>query len=105
MYRVYGEYDVTNAKSDLGNIVDAIKDYELECDLNPVPNTLILKKLGIKVDTTCEITINGRDFSVNANEALEFGYDTISVNSIVFKTPCNNAVVRYMYYREDMMYR
>ena len=104
MQRVYGEIQVISGEG-LNNIVQEIKDYEISLDLNPVPDKLVLRKLGIKVDTTCDIAINGRDFSVNNKEPLEFGYDSIKIDSIIFKTAGVNAVIRYMYFREDMRYQ
>ena len=103
MQRVYGEFDVNGTTSE--NIVPAIKEYEINLDLNPVPNNLIIRKLGIKVDAACDIAINGRDFSVTPNEPLEFGYDSIKVDSIVFKSTGINAIVRYMYFKEDKVYQ
>lgn len=103
MYRVYGELDIVS--TDSTNVVDAIRESELQLDLNPVPEKLTIRKLGIKVTEACDVAINGRDFSINANEALEFGYDTIKISSIVFKTTGISAIVRYMYHREDMMFQ
>jgi predicted secreted protein len=103
MQRVYGEFDILGTTSE--NIVEAIKDYETNLGLNKVPENLKLRKLGIKVDAACDVAINGRDFSVNEKEPLEFGYDTIKVDSIVFKTTGINAIVRYMYFREDRTYQ
>ena len=103
MQRVYGELDITG--TDSSDVVQAIKDYEINLGLNAVPEKFVIRKLGIKVNAACDVAINGREFSINANEALEFGYDCIKVNSIVFKTVGINAIVRYMYFREDMMYQ
>lgn len=103
MQRVYGEFDINGTTSD--NVVQAIKEYEINLGLNKVPENFTIRKLGIKVDATCDVAINGRDFSINAKEPLEFGYDSIKVNSIVFKTTGINAIVRYMYFREDMSYQ
>lgn len=103
MQRVYGEFDVNGTTSE--NIVPAIRDYELSLNLNKVPENFVIRKLGIKVDAACDIAINGRDFSVTPNEPLEFGYDSIKVNSIVFKSTGINAIVRYMYFREDRVYQ
>ena len=103
MQRVYGEFGVNGTTSE--NIVPAIRDYELSLNLNKVPENFVIRKLGIKVDAACDIAINGRDFSVTPNEPLEFGYDSIKVNSIVFKSTGINAIVRYMYFREDKVYQ
>ena len=103
MQRVYGEFDIIG--TDTNDVVQAIKEYELNLNLNAVPEKFVLRKLGIKVDTACDVEINGREFSINAGEALEFGYDCIKVKSIVFKTTGINAIIRYMYFREDMAYQ
>ena len=103
MQRVYGEFDVNGTAAE--NIVPAIKEYEIDLGLNEVPKNFVIRKLGIKVDAACDVAINGRDFSINEKEPLEFGYDAIKVHSIVFKTTGLNAVVRYMYFREDKVYQ
>lgn len=103
MQRVYGEFIIKGATSE--NIVPKIREFEVELGLNQVPEKFVLRKLGIKVDTHCEIIINGRSFLVDEKEPLEFGYDSIKIDSIIFKTPGVNGVVRYMYYREDKVYQ
>lgn len=103
MQRVYGEFDINGTTSE--NVVSAIKEYELSLGLNEVPKNLVIRKLGIKVSAACDVAINGRDFSINEKEPLEFGYDAIKVDSIVFKTTGINAIVRYMYFREDKVYQ
>ena len=103
MQRVYGEFNI--AGTDASNVVDAIKAYEESLGLNPVPENFVIRKLGVKVDAACDVEINGRDFSINAKEPLEFGYDSIKVTSIVFKTTGVNTVIRYMYFREDKVYQ
>ena len=102
MQRVYGELDITTNSDD---VVQAIKEYEISLGLNEVPENFVLRKLGIKVDAACDVAVNGRDFSINAKEPLEFGYDSIKVNSLVFRTTGINAVIRYMYFREDRIYQ
>lgn len=103
MQRVYGEFDINGTTSE--NVVSAIREYEIALGLNKVPEDFIIRKLGIKVSAACDVEINGRDFSINEKEPLEFGYDAIKVNSIVFKTTGLTAVVRYMYFREDKVYQ
>jgi hypothetical protein len=103
MQRVYGEFDINGTTLD--NIVPAIKEQELTLNLNPVPEKFLIRKLGIKVDAACDVAINGRDFSINEKEPLEFGYDMIKIDSIVFRTTGINAIVRYMYFREDRVYQ
>ena len=103
MQRVYGEFDINGTASE--DVVPAIKEYEINLGLNEVPKNFVLRKLGIKVSAACDVAINGRDFSINEKEPLEFGYDSIKVNSIVFKTTGLNAVIRYMYFREDKAYQ
>lgn len=103
MQRVYGEFDVNGTTSE--NVVFAIKEYEVNLGLNEVPEKFVIRKLGIKVNAACDVAINGRDFSINEKEPLEFGYDSIKVESIVFKTTGLNAVIRYMYFREDKAYQ
>ena len=75
MQRVYGEFDVIGTTSE--NIVPAIREYEICLGLNEVPKDLVIRKLGIKVSAACDVAINGRDFSINEKEPLEFGYDSI----------------------------
>jgi hypothetical protein len=103
MQRVYGEFDVNGTTAE--NIVPAIKEYEIGLGLNKVPEKFVIRKLGIKVDAACDVAINGRDFSINEKEPLEFGYDSIKIDSIVFRTTGLNAIVRYMYFREDKVYQ
>ncbi len=103
MQRVYGEFDITGTTTD--NVVQSIKEYELALGLNAVPEKFVLRKLGVKVDAACEVEVNGRAFSVTAQEPLEFGYDCIKVESLIFRTPGVNAIVRYMYFKEDKMYQ
>lgn len=103
MQRVYGEFIINETSSE--NVVSLIKEYEVGLGLNDVPKNFMLRKLGIKVDAACDVEINGRKFSINEKEPLEFGYDSIKVNSIIFKTTGLAAVVRYMYFREDKVYQ
>ena len=103
MQRVYGEFIINETNSE--NVISLIREQEVDLGLNDVPKNFIIRKLGIKVDTDCDVLINGRRFSIGALEPLEFGYDSIKVNSIVFKTVGIKAVVRYMYFREDKVYQ
>ena len=103
MQRVYGEFVINETTSD--NVVSLIKEYETSLGINEVPKNFLLRKLGIKVSAACDIEINGRQFSVNEKEPLEFGYDSIKVRSIIFKTTGLKAIIRYMYFREDKVYQ
>lgn len=103
MQRVYGEFDILGTTTD--DVVQSIKAYETSLGLNKVPERFFLRKLGVKVDAACEVEVNGRTFSVTAQEPLEFGYESIKVESLIFKTPGVNAIVRYMYFREDKTYQ
>ena len=103
MQRVYGEFIINETASD--NVVSLIKEYETNLGLNEVPKNFVLRKLGIKTSAACDVEINGRKFSINEKESLEFGYDSIKVHSIVFKTARLKATIRYMYFREDKMYQ
>jgi hypothetical protein len=103
MQIVYGEFDINGTTAE--NIVPVIREYEVNLGLNEVPENFVIRKLGIKVNAACDVAINGRDFSINEKEPLEFGYDSIKVNSIVFKTTGLNAIIRYMYHREDKVYQ
>lgn len=103
MQRVYGEFDINGTTSE--NVVPTIKEHEVNLGLNEVPKNFVIRKLGIKVNAACDVEINGRDFSINEKEPLEFGYDSIKVHSIVFKTTGLNAIIRYMYFREDKVYQ
>ena len=104
MQRVYGEIIIQGTTSG-DDVVQAVKDYEISLGLNSVPEDFVISKLGIKVDGPCTVAVNGRDFSINAKEPLEFGYDSIRITSLVFKTAGINAVVRYMYFRKDKTYQ
>lgn len=104
MQRVYGEFDITSTNTE-DNIVQKIKEQEIALNLNDVPENFVIRKLGIKVSAACDVAINGRDFSVNEKEPLEFGYDAIKVNSIVFRKSGVTATIRYMYFREDKVYQ
>lgn len=104
MQRVYGEFDINVTNPEV-NVVQIIKDKEIELNLNDVPENFVLRKLGVKVSAACEVEVNGRAFSINEKEPLEFAYDSIKVTSLVFKTPGITAVVRYMYFREDKVYQ
>ena len=103
MQRVYGEFIINETTSD--NVVSLIKGYETGLGLNEVPQNFIIRKLGIKVNAACDVEINDRKFSVTEKEPLEFGYDSIKINSIVFKTTGIKATIRYMYFREDKVYQ
>lgn len=103
MQRVYGEYDIMGTSTD--DIVQKIKEYELSLGLNAVPERFFLRKLGVRVDTACEVEVNGRAFSVIPDEPLEFGYESIKVEKLIFRTPGVNAIVRYMYFKEDKTYQ
>lgn len=103
MQRVYGEFDILGTTAD--DIVKSIRDYEVSLGLNKVPERFFLRKLGVKVDAACEVEVNGRVFSVTAQEPLEFGYESIKVESLIFRTPGVNAIVRYMYFKEDKTYQ
>ena len=103
MQRVYGEFNINGTTTE--NVVPAIRNYEVSLGLNAVPEKFVIRKLGIKVNAACDVAINGRDFSINEKEPLEFGYDSIKVDSIVFKTTGLNAIIRYMYFREDRVYQ
>ena len=103
MQRVYGEFIINETTST--DVVSLIKEYEVSLGLNEVPKNFKIRKLGIKVDNACEVLINRRIFSMTAEEPLEFGYDSIKVDSIVFKTLGIKAVIRYKYFREDRVYQ
>lgn len=103
MQRVYGEYDIMGTSID--DIVQKIKEYELNLGLNAVPERFFLRKLGVRVDAACEVEVNGRAFSVIPDEPLEFGYESIKVEKLIFRTPGVNAIVRYMYFKEDKTYQ
>ena len=103
MQRVYGEYDIMGTSTD--DIVQKIKEYELSLGLNTVPERFFLRKLGVRVDAVCEVEVNGRAFSVIPDEPLEFGYESIKVEKLIFRTPGVNAIVRYMYFKEDKTYQ
>ena len=103
MQRVYGEFVINETTSE--NVVSLIQEYETSLGLNKVPKNFTIRKLGIKVNAACDVEINGRKFSITEKEPLEFGYDSIKVNNIVFKTTGLEATIRYMYFREDKTYQ
>ena len=103
MQRVYGELILDKTTSE--EVVTTIKNHEIALNLNKVPKNFVLRKLGIKPSAACIVAINGRDFIIEKDDALEFGYDSIKVESIIFKTTDVHVVIRYMYFREDKVYQ
>lgn len=102
MQRVYGEYKENIPAN--ADIVQAIKDHEIGLGLNAVPDKFVIRKLGIRAESGCNVIINGRPFSIAAQEPLEFGYDCIKVESLTFDKQVS-ATIRYMYFREDKIYQ
>lgn len=92
-----GEYIVTNT-NDTDNIVDLIKEHELNLGFcSTLSNPFIIKKIGIKASTKCDIIINGRKFTLGANDPLEFGYNVFDITSIIAQTKSVKLTIRYLY--------
>jgi hypothetical protein len=92
-----GEYIVTST-NDTDNLVDIIQKHELTLGVNPVwLYPFSIKKIGIKASAKCDISINGRKFTLEANEPLEFGFGVFDVTSIVSQTPNVKLTIRYLY--------
>ena len=105
MQRVYGEFIINGTTAD-ENVVPAIKEFEkTNIGINPVPEKFVIRKLGVKADAACVVYVNGRPFKLGAGEPLEFGYDSIKVDSLKFNVTGINVVIRYMYFREDQVYQ
>lgn len=86
-----GEYiiDSTNTTDD---IVELIKTSE-----SITYSPFVIKKIGIKCESDCEVKINDKSFNLTANEPLEFGYDIWDILSIVAVTTNVKMVIRYLY--------
>jgi hypothetical protein len=92
-----GEYivDSTNITDD---IINNIKEYELGLGSNiALPSPFIIKKIGIKADSECSIKLNGRNFTIEPNGTLEFGYNVFDIKSIVAQTEGVKLTIRYLY--------
>lgn len=90
-----GEY-IVNSSNTVDNIVDKIKSYELSLGVK-TPSPLVIKKIGIKVDKECVLKINKRNFNLEANGVLEFGYNVFDITSIIAQTQGVKIIVRYLY--------
>lgn len=90
-----GEYIVA-ATNSTDEIVEQIKEYE-KALTEYIPSPFIIRKIGIKTDIECTLIINGREFIIDQNGVLEFGYDMFNVTSIVAQTEGANLKIRYLY--------
>lgn len=102
MLRNCGEL-IIESSSTTDNIVDLIKDYEVSLALNDIPDPFSVNKLGIKCSAECILNINGRDFTVDKDDTIEFGYDTIEITDVTPKTEGAKLIVRYMYNNYTMI--
>jgi hypothetical protein len=91
-----GEYIVESTNT-TDNVVEKIREYEVGLGLNTVPSPLVIKKIGIKVSAECILKINGRDFNLEANGTIEFGYNVCDIRSIVAQTEGVKLTIRYLY--------
>lgn len=90
-----GEYKVNNANATT-NIVELIKTYELNLGLNTLPSNFYIKKIGIKPSADCTITLNGRQFTLNANVPFELGYGVSDIYTL-YASDGANLLIRYLY--------
>jgi hypothetical protein len=92
-----GEY-IVGSTNTTDNIINNIKEYELGLGANiTLPSPFIIKKIGIKADSECSISLNGRNFTIEANDTLELGYNVFDVKSIVAQTEGVKLIIRYLY--------
>ena len=93
---ICGEY-IVNSTNTIDNLVDKIKEYELELSTDTLPSPFILKKIGIKADSDCIVKINNRNFTIKENEALEIGYGLCNICNVVAQTDGVGLTIRYLY--------
>jgi hypothetical protein len=91
-----GEYIVESTNT-TDNVVEKIREYEVGLGFATIPSPLVIKKIGIKVSAECILKINGRDFNLEANGTLEFGYNVCDIRSIVAQTEGVKLTIRYLY--------
>jgi hypothetical protein len=92
-----GEYIVSSTNT-TDDIINNIKEYESGLGVNiALPSPFIIKKIGIKTNNECLISLNGRNFIIEANSTLEFGYNVFDVKSIVSQTEGVKLTIRYLY--------
>ena len=96
MLGTIGEYIVDSANTE-NNIVDLILQQEKNLGNEYLPNPFILKKVGIKSDSTCSILINKHVFNLSAGEPLEIGYNMMDVYKLQSQTVGPKLVIRYLY--------
>lgn len=91
-----GEYIVASTNT-TDNIVDLIKQNEVDLGFKYLPNPFILKKIGIKSDSTCKIEINKHAFELSPNDSLEIGYNMMDISSIKSQNSGVKLIIRYLY--------
>lgn len=91
-----GEYIVESTNT-TDNVVEKIREYEVGLGFNTIPSPFIIKKIGIKVSAECILKINGRDFNLEENGTLEFGYNVCDIRSIIAQTKGVKMTIRYLY--------
>lgn len=96
MLGTVGEYIVDSANTE-DNIVELIENQQTELGLNYLPKPFVLKKLGVKSDSSCELLINKHTFNISAGEPLEIGYNMMDVHMIKSNTVGPKLIIRYLY--------
>ena len=91
-----GEYIVESTNT-TDNVVEKIREYEGGLGLNTIPSPLVIKKIGIKVSAECVLKINGRNFNIEENGTIEFGYNVCNILSIIAQTEGVKLIIRYLY--------
>ena len=96
MLGTVGEYIVDSANTE-DNIVELIEQHEIDLGFKYLPKPFVLKKLGVKSDSTCELQVNKHTFNISAGEPLEIGYNMMDVHTIKSATVGPKLVIRYLY--------
>lgn len=97
MLGTVGEYIVESTNTE-DNIVELIEQQQLDLGFEFLPQPFLLKKLGIKSDSTCELLINKNVFVISENEPLEIGYNLMDVYNIKSNTAGIRLIIRYLYW-------
>ena len=96
MLGTVGEYIVDSANTE-DNIVELIEKQQTELGFNYLPKPFVLKKLGVKSDSSCELLVNKHTFNISAGEPLEIGYNMMDVHTIKSNTVGPKLIIRYLY--------
>lgn len=97
MLGTVGEYIVDSTVAG-ENIVNTIESYEKDTlNIKYLPVPFVLKKLGIKPESDCEIKINKHTFKLSANEPFEIGYNMMDIAVIESVDAGVKLTLRYLY--------